>query len=185
MEKLTHERSGATSARKVVRLRKCRQSPALPPIRGQRIEGRQSALRDHLPTLLIRSAPRVPSQCSRGGGELRPLPAACTEPAVGWSQQQLLRISSKGDLARAFRYGLSRQTPFCLFLEDCRVAIDNNAVERALRPIGMGRKNWLFAGADSDVETLARAMTHHRNCKAQRPQSTSLSGRHSRPYPRS
>ena len=40
-----------------------------------------------------------------------------------------------------------------------RVAIDNNPAERALRPIGIGRKNWLFAGADTGAETLARAMT--------------------------
>ncbi len=37
--------------------------------------------------------------------------------------------------------------------------MDNNAAERALRPIGIGRKNWLFAGADTGAETLARAMT--------------------------
>jgi transposase len=64
-----------------------------------------------------------------------------------------------GDLAKAFRYGLSRQAAFRLFLEDGRVAIDNNPAERALRPIGIGRKNWLFAGADTGAETLARAMT--------------------------
>jgi len=81
------------------------------------------------------------------------------EAFLAWSEQQLLRIPGKGDLAKAFRYGLSRQTPFCLFLEDGRVAIDNNLAERALRPIGIGRKNWLFAGADTGAETLARAMT--------------------------
>ena len=48
---------------------------------------------------------------------------------------------------------------FSLFLSDGRVAIDNNPAERALRPIGIGRKNWLFAGADTGAETLARAMT--------------------------
>jgi transposase len=76
-----------------------------------------------------------------------------------WAEQQLTRIPGKGDLAKAFRYGLSRWPSFCLFLEDGRVAIDNNAAERAMRPIGIGRKNWLFAGADSGAETLARAMT--------------------------
>tara|TARA_R110002124_G_scaffold183714_1_gene351146 strand:- start:100 stop:1713 length:1614 start_codon:yes stop_codon:yes gene_type:complete len=81
------------------------------------------------------------------------------EAFLAWSEQQLLRIPGKGDLAKAFRYGLSRQTPFCLFLEDGRVAIDNNPAERALRPIGIGRKNWLFVGADTGAETLARAMT--------------------------
>ena len=76
-----------------------------------------------------------------------------------WAEQQLTRVPGKGDLARAFRYGLSRWPAFCLFLGDGRVAIDNNPAERALRPIGIGRKNWLFAGADTGAETLARAMT--------------------------
>ena len=39
------------------------------------------------------------------------------------------------------------------------MAIDNNPAERALRPIEIGRKNWLFAGADTGAEILARAMT--------------------------
>ena len=76
-----------------------------------------------------------------------------------WSEQQLSLIPGKGDLAKAFRYGLSRRGAFSLFLEDGRVAVDNNPAERALRPIGIGRKNWLFAGADTGAETLARAMT--------------------------
>jgi transposase len=84
-------------------------------------------------------------------------------PKVGaffaWSQQLLPLIPGKGDLAKAFRYGLSRRGAFSLFLEDGRVAIDNNPAERALRPIGVGRRNWLFAGADTGAETLARAMT--------------------------
>ena len=81
------------------------------------------------------------------------------EAFFAWSEQQLLRIPGKSDLAKAFRYGLSRQEAFSLFLADGRVAIDNNPAERALRPIGIGRKNWLFAGADTGAETLARAMT--------------------------
>ncbi|WP_110506234.1 IS66 family transposase, partial [Salipiger marinus] len=76
-----------------------------------------------------------------------------------WAEQQIARLPGKGDLAKAFRYGLSRWSSFCLFLEDGRVGIDNNPAERALRPIGIGRKNWLFAGADTGAETLARAMT--------------------------
>ncbi len=76
-----------------------------------------------------------------------------------WAEQQLTRIPGKSELAKAFRYGLSRWPSFTLFLEDGRVAIDNNAAERAMRPIALGRKNWLFAGADTGGETLARAMT--------------------------
>lgn len=76
-----------------------------------------------------------------------------------WSEEQLLRIPGKSDLAKAFWYGLSRRDAFSLFLTDGRVALDNNPAERALRPIGIGRKNWLFAGADTGAETLSRAMT--------------------------
>lgn len=76
-----------------------------------------------------------------------------------WAEAQLTRIPGKSDLAKAFRYGLSRWSSFTLFLEDGRVAIDNNAAERGMRPIGVGRRNWLFAGSDTGGETLARAMT--------------------------
>lgn len=76
-----------------------------------------------------------------------------------WAEVQLTLIPGKGDLAKAFRYGLSRWPSFTLFLEDGRVAIDNNAAERGMRPIGVGRRNWLFAGSDTGGETLARAMT--------------------------
>ena len=76
-----------------------------------------------------------------------------------WAERQLPKLPGKGDLAKAFRYGLSRWPSFCLFLEDGRVAIDNNPAERGMRPIGVGRRNWLFAGSDTGGETLARALT--------------------------
>ena len=63
-------------------------------------------------------------------------------------------------LSRKFApYALSRWPSLTLVLEDGRVAIDNNPAERAMRPIGVGRKNWLFAGSDTGGETLAHAMT--------------------------
>ena len=76
-----------------------------------------------------------------------------------WAEQQLACLSGKSDLAKAFRYFLNRWAAFTLFLADGRVAIDNNVAERAMRPIGIGRKNWLFAGSDAGGETLAKAMT--------------------------
>ena len=75
------------------------------------------------------------------------------------------------------RYGLSRRAALSLFLEDGRVAIDiepwsaigsrtmARPAEPALRPIGNGKKNWLFAGADSGSEPLARAMTRIETAK--------------------
>jgi transposase len=76
-----------------------------------------------------------------------------------WCEQQLGRIPGKGDLAKAMRYALGRWDSFTLFLDDARVAIDNNAAERAIRPVSIGRKNFLFAGADAGGEILADAMT--------------------------
>ncbi len=76
-----------------------------------------------------------------------------------WAEDQLKRIPGKSDLAKAFRYGLNRWESFCLFLDDGRVAIDNNPAERKMKPIALGRKNFLFAGSDAGGETLADTMT--------------------------
>lgn len=76
-----------------------------------------------------------------------------------WCEAQLSRIPGKGDLAKAMRYALRRWDAFTLFLGDGRVAIDNNPAERAIRPVAIGRKNFLFAGSDAGGETLADAMT--------------------------
>ena len=76
-----------------------------------------------------------------------------------WCESQLVRVPAKGDLAKAMRYALKRWDAFTLFLEDGRIAIDNNPAERAIRPVAIGRKNWLFAGSDAGGETLADAMT--------------------------
>lgn len=81
------------------------------------------------------------------------------EALRAWAEMQLTRIPAKGELAKAFRYALGRWHAFSLFLDDGRVAIDNNAAERAVRPICLGKKNWLFAGSEAGAETLARAMT--------------------------
>ena len=81
------------------------------------------------------------------------------EAFKAWAEATLSQLPKKSDLRAAFQYGLNRWAAFTLFLDDGRVAIDNNGAERALRPIGVGRRNWLFAGADTGGETLARAMT--------------------------
>ena len=76
-----------------------------------------------------------------------------------WCERRLAGIPGKGDLAQAIRYALKRWDAFTLFLDDGRVAIDNNVAERAIRPVALGRRNWLFAGSDAGGETLADAMT--------------------------
>jgi transposase len=65
-----------------------------------------------------------------------------------WLTQQLGRIPSGGALADAIRYALARWPALCRFLDDGRIDLDNNPVERAIRPVALGRKNHLFAGSD-------------------------------------
>jgi transposase len=76
-----------------------------------------------------------------------------------WCERQLTLIPGKGDLAKAMRYALTRWASFTLFLDDGRVAIDNNPAERALKAVVLGRKNFLFAGSDAGGEILADAVT--------------------------
>jgi hypothetical protein len=57
-------------------------------------------------------------------------------------------LSRGHDLVRAMNYILKRWSAFTLFLEDGRVCLSNNAAERAIRGIALGRKSWLFCGSD-------------------------------------
>jgi transposase len=98
-----------------------------------------------------------PAERRREVRQARSRPEA--EAFRAWCEGQLARIPGKGDLAKAMRYALKRWEAFTLFLGDGRVAIDNNPAERALRPVAIGRKNWLFAGSDAGGATLADAMT--------------------------
>ncbi len=72
-----------------------------------------------------------------------------------WLEQTQTRIPGKSDLAGAIRYALSRWNALTLVLRDGRACIDNNAAERAMRPMTLGRKNWLFAGSDDGGERAA------------------------------
>jgi transposase len=65
-----------------------------------------------------------------------------------WLEMELGRIPGRSGLAEAIRYALSRWPALCHFLDDGRIDLDNNSVERAIRPIALGRKNHLFAGSN-------------------------------------
>ena len=72
-----------------------------------------------------------------------------------WLKAKLALISQKSKLAEAIRYALSRWQGLSRFLDDGRVEIDSNVVERAIRPIALNRKNALFAGSDGGAEHWA------------------------------
>src|SRR3954447_14991620 len=70
------------------------------------------------------------------------------EALNGWLAAQLGRVSGKSTLGEAIRYALRHWQGLVLFLEDGRLELDTNTIERAIRPIALGRKNALFAGSD-------------------------------------
>ena len=83
--------------------------------------------------------------------ESRPLVAAMK----AWLEQELGRIPRNGRLAQAIRYALTRWPALSRFLDDGRIELDNNSVERAIRPVALGRKNHLFAGSDGGGDRWA------------------------------
>jgi transposase len=74
--------------------------------------------------------------------------APLVEDLHGWLREQRARLSRVHDLAKAIDYMLKRWDSFTRFLKDGRICLTNNAAERAIRGIALGRKSWLFAGSD-------------------------------------
>ena len=72
-----------------------------------------------------------------------------------WLQTTLTAVSRKSEVAVAIRYALGRWRALLRYAEDGHIEIDNNAAERALRAVALGRKNYLFAGSDSGGERAA------------------------------
>jgi transposase len=77
------------------------------------------------------------------------------ESLQAWLQKTFAKLSRKSDVAVAIYYALERWPALLLFSEDGRVEMDNNAAERALRAVALGRKNYLFAGSDAGGERAA------------------------------
>ncbi len=76
-----------------------------------------------------------------------------------WMREERARLSRHAPVAKAMDYMLKRWPGFTRFLEDGRICLTNNAAERALRGIALGRKSWLFAGSDRGGERAALMYT--------------------------
>ena len=72
-----------------------------------------------------------------------------------WMEKSLRSLSPKSETAGAIRYALSRWRALTRYADDGRLEIDNNAAERALRTVALGRKNYLFAGSDAGGDRAA------------------------------
>lgn len=82
-----------------------------------------------------------------------------------WLREQRARLSPKHDLVKAINYSLNRWTAFTRFLDDGRICLSNNAAERALRGVAVGRRNWTFAGSDAGGQRAAAIYTLIETCK--------------------
>lgn len=82
-----------------------------------------------------------------------------------WLEAQLEMLPSSSDLTRHIRYGLKRWDGLTRFLDDGRLEMDTNAVENAIRPVPLTRKNALFAGNDDGAVTWARMASLVGTCK--------------------
>ena len=81
------------------------------------------------------------------------------EAMHAWLTDLLGRLSGRSTLAQAIRYALNHWKGLVRFLDDGRFELDTNIVERAMRPVALGRKNALFAGADSGGKHWAMVAT--------------------------
>jgi transposase len=94
---------------------------------------------------------------------------------LAWLTATLARVSAKSGLANAIRYSLVRWDALTRYADDGRIEIDNNSAERSIRPLMLGRRNYLFAGSDrggDSAATYTAAWAHHRHpppCSPPRP----------------
>lgn len=82
-----------------------------------------------------------------------------------WLRDERKKLSSKAPVTKAIDYSLKRWPAFTRFLDDGRICMSNNAAERAVRGIAVGRKNWTFCGSDSGGRRAAAIYTLIETCK--------------------
>ena len=92
-----------------------------------------------------------------------------TKPLVAalktWLEKTLAQVAGGSSIAQAIRYGLNLWDGLVRFLDDGRIEIDSNTVERSMRPIALNRKNALFAGSDEGAENWAMLASLIETCK--------------------
>jgi transposase len=106
---------------------------------------------------------------SKSAAERREVRQEKTKPLVaalrGWLETNLARLAGGSTIAQALRYGLNHWDGLVRFLDDGRIEIDSNTVERSMRPIALNRKNALFAGSDEGAQNWAMLASLIETCK--------------------
>ena len=76
-----------------------------------------------------------------------------------WLDEQSTQVLPNNPIAAEIRYALKQWNSLCRYTDDGQLAIDNNAAERTLRGLAIGRKNWLFVGSEQGRHTAATILT--------------------------
>lgn len=87
------------------------------------------------------------------------------EDLFAWFEAMLAKLPARNTMAEAIRYALNHREGLLRFLDDGRIELDTNSVERAARPVALGRKNALFAGSDDGAEAWAAIASLIETCK--------------------
>jgi transposase len=107
--------------------------------------------------------------CGHGADARRAVRQERSKPLVlalkAWLEHQLVRVSAKATIAEDIRYALHHWDGLTRFLDDGRIELDTNAVERSIRPLVLNRKNALFAGHDEGAENWACIASLIETCK--------------------
>ena len=82
-----------------------------------------------------------------------------------WMKQQYWEVLPKSPIGKALAYSVKRWEKLCLYTQDGRLSIDNNAVENAIRPVALGRKNYLFCGSGEAARRTAIIYSLLGSCK--------------------
>jgi transposase len=105
----------------------------------------------------------------KGAAERLAVRRASSRPLVddlhAYLREHVAKLSRGHDLAKAIQYMLKRWPAFTLFLEDGRVCLSNNAAERSMRGVALGRKSWLFCGSDRGGQRAAAMYSLIVTCK--------------------
>ena len=106
-------------------------------------------------------------ECGPIGAVLRQQASvALLDQLRSWLDDQRVEVLPKSPMGQAIGYALSNWQALTRYTQDGDLSIDNNVSERALRPVAIGRKNWLFAGSDAGGgETAAILMSLIRSCE--------------------
>ena len=83
-----------------------------------------------------------------------------------WTEQQYLKVLPKSPIGKAMKYTLNQWHKLMNIFNDTEIELDNNLIENKIRPLALGRKNYLFAGSHKGAHRIAMMYSFFATCKA-------------------